>query len=147
MKRLILAMLCAAAQAAEVQDFVYVVTPPPNLANDAVQVVWIPAPVLKHCIGQTLQRCIDIDYCLRTANKTGKCAGLAPYPKTTIPNRVLSIVYYRAADFPGVRKLFAIYDAQPRSAFAQLSDAHRLPARIKHTRKPDDDDFDVLEIQ
>ena len=129
----------------------------PHLENGkkAIQVIWIPDEIQKYCLGKTAKECSTIDYCIRTTNKqVPMCQHLGvdttrlpPYPPGVPPRRVFSIVYF----FPispasGFARLTELFDNAPRAALDRLSRSTRIRARIKLTRSPDDDDFEVLEI-
>ena len=129
----------------------------PHLASGkkGVQVIWIPQPVQKYCLGKTYKECSTIDYCIRTTNRHAKmCQNLSvdttrlpAYPPGTSPRRVISIVYFFpiAAD-KGFGKLAEFFENAPKGSLDRLSKSARISARVKLTRKADDDDFDVLEI-
>ena len=129
----------------------------PHFANGkkAVQVIWIPQPVQKYCLGKTDKECSTIDYCIRTTNKhAAMCQHLSvdttrlpAYPLDVSPRRVLSIVYF----FPmtsdkGFGRLAEFFENAPKGSLDHLSRNARIRARVKLTRSADDDQFDVLEV-
>ena len=64
----------------------------------------------------------------------------------TRPARVIGITYFPQAPIKGMEILQSFYASKPKSAFDTLSMSVRIKARIKFTRKPNDDDYDVLEF-
>jgi hypothetical protein len=129
----------------------------PHLANDkkGVQVIWIPQPVQKYCLGKTPKECSTIDYCIRTTNKHGAIcqnlgvdtAHLPAYPPDVSPRRVLSIVYFFPMDgAKGFGRLAEFFEKAPKGALDHLSKNARIRASVKLSRSADDDQFDVLEV-
>src|SRR5580698_6938984 len=65
----------------------------------AVQLVWIPEPLEKYCLGKTYQQCASMDFCIRTTTKTiSTCRNLAvdlarlpSYPADMHPRRMMSV--------------------------------------------------------
>lgn len=62
------------------------------------------------------------------------------------PRRQLSVIYFPAASIKNLAVLEDFYHRAPRSSVERLSLSARVKARVRFTRKPADDDFDVLEI-
>jgi hypothetical protein len=129
----------------------------PHLANGkkAVQVIWIPQPVQKYCLGKTHKECSTIDYCIRTTNKhAAMCqnlgvdtARLPAYPADVSPKRVLSIVYFFPMDGDkGFGRLAEFFENAPKGLLDHLSRNARIKARVKLSRSADDDQFEVLEV-
>jgi hypothetical protein len=129
----------------------------PHFANGkkGVQVIWIPQPVQKYCLGKTHKECSTIDYCIRTTNKhAATCqnlgvdtARLPPYPADVSPRRVLSIVYFLPmASDNGFGRLAEFFENAPKSSLDHLSRNARIRARVKLTRSADDDQFELLEV-
>jgi len=129
----------------------------PHLANGkkGVQVIWIPQPVQKYCLGKTHKECSTIDYCIRTTNKhAAMCqnlgvdtARLPAYPPDVSPRRVLSIVYFFPMDSAnGLGRLAEFFEKAPKGSLDHLSRNARIRARVKLSRSADDDQFDVLEV-
>ena len=121
--------------------------------QDAIQLIWIPQPLQRICLGKTHQQCSDMDYCVRTTNREVKMcrnlsiplARLPSYPPGMIPQRVHSVTLFRLTPdyFPTLQDF---YHQLPRPSLERLSTRARVKARVRYTRKSDDDDFDVLEI-
>lgn len=121
----------------------------------AIQLIWIPQPVQKYCLGKTVEQCSTIDYCIRTTNKHARmCQNLSvdttslpAYPPDTSPRRVLSVVYFfPIATDKGFANLGQFFENAPKGSLDHLSKNVRVKARVKLTRTADDDQFDVLEI-
>jgi hypothetical protein len=121
----------------------------------ALSVVSIPEPIQKYCMGKTTQECSTIDYCIRTTTKSvAMCQNLPaslrrlpPYPAGMLPRRVYSITFFQGApNIKGFDALRRYYDSAPTGSFDHLSMHSRIKARVRITRKPGDDDFDLLEV-
>jgi hypothetical protein len=144
------ALIAAAQQTTvELDEILFVQNPPTQGAEKSIRVVWIPQPVQKYCADKTTQQCIDIDYCIRTRN-TKACQnlgvdGAVVYPPNTRPRRVLTVFYFPAAPVKGLANLLRYVDTQL-DTFDRLSAAARIKARIRLTRSPDDDQFELLEV-
>jgi hypothetical protein len=104
----------------------------PHFANGkkAVQVIWIPQPVLKYCLGKTDKECSTIDYCIRTTNRhAAMCQHLSvdttrlpAYPPDTSPRRVLSVVYFLPMTSDnGFNRLAEFFEKAPKSSLDHLS--------------------------
>jgi hypothetical protein len=121
--------------------------------QDAIHLVWIPQPLQRLCLGRTAQQCAAMDYCIRTTNRdVSECRSLGiplsrlpSYPPGMVPRRQLSVTLMRLTPdyFP---KLQNFYHQAPKASLERLSLSARVKARVRFTRKPDDDDFDVLDI-
>jgi hypothetical protein len=129
----------------------------PHLANGkkGVQVIWIPQPVQKYCLGKTIKECSTIDYCIHTTNKhAAMCqnlgvdtARLPAYPADVSPKRVLSIVYFLPMDGDkGFGRLAEFFENAPKVSLDHLSRNARIKARVKLSRSADDDQFEMLEV-
>ena len=139
----------------ELEAVLYVQNPAPSaVPGGGIYVVWIPPPVLKYCLGKPAEQCSRIDFCIRTTTKNvSTCQNLGlnfsnmhGYPPDTTPRRVLSITYFPKAPVTGMAILQEFFKSQPSAAFDRLSDSVRVNAKIKLTRSPKDDNFDVLEF-
>jgi hypothetical protein len=147
---LVLCGSTAFAGTAEMDAVLFVQSAP----KDGIAVAWIPEPLQKYCLGKTLQQCSTMDYCIRTTNKNVpmcKNLGRLPiYPAEMHPRRVLSITYFKIvpklSPVKGIDLLQTFFNSQPRANFDVLSDSVRIRAKVKLTTRPEDDDFDVLEI-
>ena len=122
--------------------------------KDAIYVLWIPQPVLKYCADRPTQDCLNIDGCLRTTTRQVKMCQNLPvdisriprYPPETQPRRILGITFYRIGNIPGWDKVLTYFHSKPPGTFDRVTPATRIKARIKFTRKPDDDSFELLEV-
>jgi hypothetical protein len=120
----------------------------------AVQLVWIPEPLEKYCIGKTHQQCASMDFCIRTTTKdVSTCRNLAvdlahlpAYPRDMLPRRMLSIGLYRATIMKGWQELEAYVASAPKDRLEHFSPLARVKVKVTFTRRPEDDDFRVLEI-
>ena len=116
--------------------------------------MWIPQPLQKYCLGKTHQECSAIDFCLRTTSRqVTVCRNLSvdvnrlpPYPPDVRPRRVISTVYFPAAEMPGFKGLLKFFASAPAGVLDRLSLSSRIKARIKFSRSTEDDDFDLLEV-
>jgi hypothetical protein len=70
---------------------------------------------------------------------------LPSYPQNMVPRRQLSVVLLRLTP-DHLAMLQDFYRRVPRASLERLSLSTRAKARVRFTRTPDDDDFDVLEI-
>ena len=119
-----------------------------------VVLAWIPQPIEKFCLGKTHTECSSMDYCIRTTSKdvpmcrnlAVKLSSLPHYPADMRPRRMISITLLSPATTPGFAELLKFVEDAPAGTLDRLSLKARVKARIKFTRKPDDDDFQVLEI-
>ncbi len=121
--------------------------------KDAIDLVWIPTPLQRLCLGKTAQQCANIDYCVRTTNRdVSMCRNLGmpltrlpSYPPGMVPRRQMSVTFLRLTPdyFPMLQDF---YHRAPRASLEHISLSARVKARVRFTRKPDDDDFNVLEI-
>lgn len=149
-----LAFSASAQQVIERESILYVQDPHFASGKKAIQLIWIPEPVEKYCLGKTHDQCAAIDYCSRTTNpgaamcqKLGiPVSRLPKYPADLQPRRVLSISIFTAANMKGFDKLLKWFDSQPPKTFDRLTAATRIEAKVRLTRKPDDDDLYIVEI-
>jgi hypothetical protein len=126
---------------------------PMKNGHDGIHLVWIPQPLQRLCLGKTAQQCADIDYCIRTTNRdVSTCRNLGiplsrlpSYPPGMVPARQLSITYIALTPdhFANLQEFF---HRAPKAWLEHLSMSARVKARVRFTRKADDDDFDVLRI-
>ncbi len=121
--------------------------------QDGIVLIWIPQPIQRLCLGKTDQQCASIDYCIRTTNQNvSMCRNLGmplsrlpSYPRGMVPRRQLSVTLMRLTpDYFSSLQDFVRH--APKASLQRLSLSARVKARVRLTRKPDDDDFDVLEI-
>lgn len=137
----------------EMEAILFVQSLPMKNGKDAIRLVWVPQPLQRLCLGKTAEQCATIDYCVRTTNRdVSQCrnlgiplSSLPSYPPGMVPRRQLSVVLFALTPntFP---KLQEFYHHAPRASLERLSLSTRVKERVRFSRKPDDDDFDVLEI-
>ena len=145
--------VAAAADTIEIEALLFVQNPQPAGPRPGIAVVWIPQPLLKYCLGKTAKECATIDYCNRTTNRdVPMCKNvvrLRPFPADMHPRRQLSITYSaivpETSPVKGIAMLQTFYNSLPPASFDRLSNNVRIKARVKLTRLPNDDDFDILE--
>src|SRR5271154_3948929 len=131
----------------ELEDFLYILNPHFKAHPDAIDLMWIPKPVEKFCLGQPFEKCSAIDYCSRTTNQqVAMCQNLRmdlsklpKYPSDVRPKRVLSIVFYLGSLIKGWPALQTYFESQAPGAFDRVSKSQRIKARIKLIRAADDD--------
>jgi hypothetical protein len=143
----------AEARASEIEAVLFVQSLPMKDGREGIHLVWVPRPLQRLCLGKTAQQCADIDYCVRTTNRdVSTCrklgiplSRLPSYPPGMIPRRQLSEVFFALTPdhFTNLQEFF---HRAPRASFEHLSMGSRVKARVRFTRNPDDDDFDVLDI-
>jgi len=136
--------------------FVQVLPPPKGFKNakEAYSLSWIPTPIQRYCLGKTHQNCASMDFCLRTTtpnvstcrNLGSALAHMPAYPRDMSPRRMLSITLFPPSTMQGFDLLQKLAETMPRSSPQLFSMAARVKARVRLTRKPDDDDFSVLSI-
>ncbi len=137
----------------EMEAILFVQSAQPNPDKNAIHLVWVPQPLQRLCLGKTAQQCANMDYCIRTTNRdVSMCRNLAvplsrlpSYPPGMVPRRQLSVTFMRLTP-DHFTMLQDFYHRAPRASLERLSLSARVKARVRFTRKPDDDDFDVLEI-
>jgi hypothetical protein len=143
-----------AQNSVELDEFLFVQDPKFGDGKGGIHVLWLPAPLVKYCLGKTAQQCANIDYCIRTTNRdSSQCKNLGvvlsripPYPAGIRPARQLSVVYFPLAPIKGMDLLKTLYAGAPKASLERLSMSARIKARIKFTRKSDDDEFEVVEF-
>jgi hypothetical protein len=138
----------------ELEQFLFVQAPERDDGKEGIVVIWLPQPLQKLCLRRTATQCNTIDYCIRTTNReSSQCrnvganlARIPPYPPETRPRRKLSVVYFPIAPIKGFEQLKEFYKRAPKASLERISTSSRIKARIRFTRKTDDDDFDLLEV-
>jgi hypothetical protein len=155
------ALLCMVAMAQparessiEMEPSLFVQLPGGKFTPGAVQLVWIPDPLVKYCLGKTHQQCASMDFCIRTTTKNvSTCRNLAvdlahlpTYPADMSPRRMLSIAMIPPTVMKGWDELEAYLARTPKENLEYCSRAARVKAKVSFTRKPDDDAFRVVEI-
>jgi hypothetical protein len=139
----------------ELEVSLFVQDPHPKSGKKGIEVVWIPQPILKYCLGKTTQECSTIDYCIRTTNKqVAMCKNLGAdtahfpaYPTDIPPRRVLSLTcLYPMTATTGCGRLMKFFESAPKGSLDRLSTHARIKARVKLTRSADDDQFELLEV-
>ena len=73
-------------------------------------------------------------------------AHLPAYPADMRPRRMMSIGLYLATGMKGWPELQDYVAHMPKDQLLRFSPSARVKAKVTFTRKPDDDDFQVLEI-
>ena len=113
------AVLCIVAQAQPLRPSESSLELEPSLfvqlagGKSAVQLVWIPEPLEKYCLGKTHEQCASMDFCIRTTTKNvSTCRNLAvdlahlpAYPPDMRPRRMLSIALYARTRMKGWEEL------------------------------------------
>jgi preprotein translocase subunit Sss1 len=137
----------------ELEQLLFVQAPEQDNGKGGIVVIWLPQPLQKLCLGKTASQCSNIDYCIRTTNReSSRCknigvnlAHISPYPPDTRPRRMMSIVlmYLAPTKF---EQLQDFYKSAPKASLERISMSARVKARIRFTRKPDDDEFSLLEV-
>jgi hypothetical protein len=138
----------------ELEESLFVQDPHMGGGQAGMQVLWIPQPIQKYCLGKTAKECIAIDYCIRTTSKNASmCENLSPnlrrlppYPPGIRPKRVLSVVYFLAAPIKGIAALQKFFESAPKGSLDHLSSSLRIKAKIKMSRSSEDDQFELLEV-
>jgi hypothetical protein len=138
----------------ELEPSLFVQLPGGKSIPGAVQLVWIPGPLEKYCLGKTHDQCAAMDYCIRTTSKNvSTCRNLAvdlahlpPYPPDMRPRRLLSVSFYPPTIMKGWEELQHYVARAPRDRLEHFSPLARIKAKVTFTRTPEDDGFRVLEI-
>lgn len=117
--------------------------------QSGIELVWLPQPLKRFCLGKTAERCALIDYCTRTTNPGwGRCQNVHPlpsYPAGMVPRRMLSVVLMKLTPNTFANLQEFVRNA-PAASLERLSLSARVKARVRFTRSSDDDSFQVLEI-
>jgi hypothetical protein len=137
----------------ELEASLFVQLPGGKSTPGAVQLVWIPEPLEKYCLGKTHEQCAAMDYCIRTTTKNvPTCRNLAvdlahlpAYPPNMRPRRLLSVGLYLAR-MKGWAELQNYMARAPKDRLEHFSPLARIKAKVTFTRTPEDDGFRVLEI-
>ena len=138
----------------ELETSLFVQLPGGKFNPGAVQLVWIPEPLIKYCLGKTHQQCASMDFCIRTTTKTvSMCrnlvvdlAHLPTYPADMSPRRMLSLAMIPPTIMKGWQELEAYMAHLPKEKLEYFSREVQVRAKVRFIRKPDDDDFRVVEI-
>ncbi len=141
------------AGSSEIEAVLFVQSLRTTDGHEGIRLVWIPQPLQRFCLGKTAQQCADIDYCIRTTDRdVSMCrklgiplSRLPSYAPGMIPRRQMSETWFALAP-DSFAKLQEFFHHAPRASLEHLSMSSRVKARVRFTRKPDDDDFDVLDI-
>ena len=144
------------ARSIELEEMLFVQAPGAGAPKDSIYLAWLPEPLQKLCLGKTAERCATIDYCIRTTNRDdARCRNLGinlaripKYPPGTRPARMIGLTLFKIREISGngYGKLQNFYQSLPPASLHRLSMKARVKARIQFTRKPDDDDFNLLQI-
>ena len=139
----------------ELEPSLFVQLPGGKSTPGAVQLVWIPEPLVKYCLGKTHQQCASMDFCIRTTTKSvSTCRNLAvdlahlpAYPADMRPRRITSaLACIRPLIMKGWEELQDYIARAPKDRLEHFSEMARVKVKVKFTRTPEDDDFRVLEI-
>ena len=138
----------------ELEPSLFVQLPGGKSIPGAVQLVWIPEPLEKYCLGKTHQQCASMDFCIRTTTKNvSTCRNLAvdlahlpAYPPDMRPRRMLSVGLLPPTRMKGWEQLQDYVARAPKDRLEHFSPLARIKARVTFTRTTDDDGFRVLEI-
>ena len=142
-----------AQSSTEMDAILFVQSFPMKNGKDAIDLVWVPKPLERLCLGRTSQQCANMDYCVRTTNRNvSMCRNLSvplsrlpAYPLGMSPRRQLSVtLMYLTPDY--FTNLQQFFHSLPQASLQRLSLSARVKARVRLTRTPDDDSFEVLEI-
>jgi hypothetical protein len=137
----------------EIEVVLFVQSLPMKEGREGIHLIWVPQPLQRFCLGKTAQQCADIDYCIRTTNRdVSICrklgiplSRLPSYTPVMVPCRQLSEFFF-ALTPDRFTILQEFFPRVPRASLEHLSMSCRVKARVRFTRNPDDDDFDVLDI-
>ncbi len=156
------ALLCAVAlaqnprarESLELEPSLFVQLPGGKFTPGSVQLVWIPEPLVKYCLGKTHQQCASMDFCIRTTSKdVSTCRNLAvdlahlpAYPPDMRPRRMMSIALIPPTIMQGWEDVEKFIARTPKDHLEHFSTLARIKAKVTFIRKPEDDDFRVLEI-
>jgi hypothetical protein len=157
------AVLCVVAMAQtprpgesslELEPSLFVQLPGGKSVPGAVQLVWIPEPLEKYCIGKTHMQCASMDFCIRTTTKNvSTCRNLAvdlahlpAYPPDMRPRRMVSIGLFPPTRMKGWDELQDYLARAPKDRLEHFSPLARIKAKVTFTRTAEDDDFRVIEI-
>jgi hypothetical protein len=138
----------------ELEPSLFVQRPEGKITPGSVQLVWIPEPLEKYCLGKTHQQCASMDFCIRTTTKNvSTCRNLAvdlahlpAYPPDMRPRRMMSIALIPPTVMKGWEELQTFIARTPKDRLEHFSSMARIKAKVKFTRTLEDDDFQVLEI-
>ena len=144
----------ADANAQQLDEILFVQTFPLKNGKEGYVVAWIPKPIQNYCVGKTSQQCATMDFCLRTTTpQVAMCRNLGsalthmpPYPRDMRPRRMLSILFQPPSTIKGFDILEELARSAPRTSLEHISMDARIKARIQFTRRPNDDDFNLLEV-
>jgi hypothetical protein len=149
------------AQGTEMEQILFVQAPEgktPNATSangsGGIEVIWIPEPLIKFCLGKTASQCAAMDFCIRTTSKQVKmCQNLAiplsrlpAYPRDMTPRRMMSLTFYKLTPGGPYQPLVDAYKSLPRASLERLSLAARIKARVRFTRGDNDDDFQLEQV-
>jgi hypothetical protein len=138
----------------ELEPSLFVQLPGGKITPGAVQLVWIPEPLERYCLGKTHEQCASMDFCIRTTTKNvSTCRNLAvdlahlpAYPPDMRPRRMMSIALIPPTIMKGWEELQDYIARVPKERLEHFSSTARVKAKVTFTRTPQDDDFRVLEI-
>jgi hypothetical protein len=162
LRKLTAAALCTVAMAqpfrpesgVELEPSLFVQLPGGKITPGAVQLVWIPEPLEKYCLGKTHEQCASMDFCIRTTSKNVSVCRNLPvdlerlpvYPPNMRPRRMMSIAMIPPTIMKGWQELEDYIARVPKEKLEHFSSTARVKAKVTFTRTPEDDDFRVIEI-
>jgi hypothetical protein len=145
----------AHAQSTEMEPILFIQAPEHGIpTNPGIEVIWIPEPLQKFCLGKTASQCAAMDFCIRTTSKQVKmCQNLAiplsrlpAYPSGMTPRRMMSLTFYKLTPGGPYQPLVDAYKSLPRSSLERISMDARVKARVRFTRGDNDDDFQLEQV-
>src|SRR5580658_1610566 len=122
----------------ELEPSLFVQLPGGKITPGAVQLVWIPEPLEKYCLGKTHVQCASMDFCIRTTTKNvSTCRNLAvdlahlpAYPPDMRPRRMLSIALIPPTVMKGWEELEDYLARVPKENLVRFSSAARVKAKV-----------------
>src|SRR5580658_582013 len=126
----------------ELEPSLFVQLPGGKITPGAVQLVWIPEPLEKYCLGKTYEQCASMDFCIRTTSKNvSTCRNLAvnlahlpAYPPDMRPRRMLSIGLYFPTRMIGWEELQEYVARASRDRLERFSPLARIKVKVTFTR-------------
>ena len=147
----------SSASVVELEDSLFIVDPHFKNAKGvgAIDVIWIPEPIQKYCLGKAFDTCSAIDFCIRTTTKSvpmcqklpASLRNLPPYPAGTNPPRMFSITFTgNAPQIPGFDTLRQFYDSAPAGTLDRISTHAKIRAKVRLTGGVNNGNFQLLEV-
>jgi hypothetical protein len=144
----------AQGDSTERDEILFVQAPEHDNGSGGIVVISIPEPLQRFCLGKTFTQCSSMDYCIRTTTKqVSMCRNLAvplsrlpSYPPGMTPRRLMSLSFYKLTPGGPYAPLEDFYKSLPRSSLERISMGARIKARIRFTRTPEGDDFQLEQV-